>query len=109
MGSKEDKKTSDFLMYFGQTSSQNKQNWLKMYNNSLSFNKSQLTFIENMPNYCICRTNSVSVRPCEKISRTSLRPVAVFSRARLGSEGLLEVCNIRVALLGVHGPRQTIL
>ena len=72
-------------MYLGQTSSQNDPNWLKMHNNSLSFNKSQLTHVENMPDYCICRTNSVSVRPCEKISRMLLRtdtgrPTVTYSR-----------------------------
>ena len=82
---------------------------MNMHSIKLSFKYCQPIYKENMSDYCICRTNNVIVRPCEKISRTSLRPVAVFSRARLGSEGLLEVCNIRVALLGVHGPRQTIL
>ena len=43
-----------------------------MHNNSLSTDKSQLTYIENVPNYCICRTNNVTVRPGEKICRTSL-------------------------------------
>ena len=39
---------------------------------SLFFNYCQLTHIENMSDYCICRTNNASVRPCQKISRTPL-------------------------------------
>ena len=44
-----------------------------MHNVSFSFIKSQLIYMEIMSNYCICRTNKDSERPCGKISRTSLQ------------------------------------
>ena len=47
-------------------STQNKHNWLKMHNISLSFNKSLLIYMEIISNFHICRTNNVPVSPCKK-------------------------------------------
>ena len=42
---------------------------------SLFLNYCLLTHIENVSDYCICRTNYASVRPCKKISRTPLSTI----------------------------------
>ena len=62
------------------------QKMLKMQNISISSNNSEPIYIVNRSNYCICRTYNVSLRPCKKISHTSLSPAPPslfhFSRAR---------------------------
>ena len=77
-------------MYLGHPSSQNKENWLRIHNNILSFNKNQLAYKENLPNYCICRTNNVSVRPLEMRGR--------FEVLKLWSGGLMGIMLWKVSI-----------